>query len=86
MGRRAIALTLALLLVSATPGGFDVGEVARLESDWWQARRKKASPSDYGVTVAALPPSPMANARTTQRCLDQASCAPEAMAYRDARG
>ena len=32
------------LLASATSGGFDVAEAARLELDWWQARREAADP------------------------------------------
>jgi hypothetical protein len=42
------------LLASATPGGFDVEEAARLELDWWQARREAVGPKQYGVTVARV--------------------------------
>ena len=33
-------VTYYRLLASATPGGFDVEEAARLELDWWQASAK----------------------------------------------
>jgi hypothetical protein len=33
-------VTYHRLLASAVPGGFDVAEAARLELDWWQARRE----------------------------------------------
>ena len=35
------------LLASAVPGGFDAGEAARLEHDWWQARREAVDPGQY---------------------------------------
>ena len=34
------------LLASAVPGGFDVAEAARLELDWWQARREAVGPGN----------------------------------------
>jgi hypothetical protein len=33
-------VTYYRLLASAVPGGFDVAQAARLELDWWQARRE----------------------------------------------
>ncbi|XSC46931.1 hypothetical protein ACF1BQ_015600 [Bradyrhizobium sp. RDT10] len=36
------------------PGGFDVVEAARLELDWWPARREAVGPGQYGVTVARV--------------------------------
>ena len=47
-------VTYYRLLASATPGGFDVAEAARLELDWWQARREAVGPAQYGVTVARV--------------------------------
>src|SRR3954470_13955647 len=47
-------MTYDRLLASATPTGFDVAEAARLELDWWQARREAAGPGQYGVTVARV--------------------------------
>ncbi|MBA2399981.1 MAG: hypothetical protein H0V72_15015 [Bradyrhizobium sp.] len=65
------------------PGGF---EAARLELDWWQARREKVSPRDYGVTVARVAAitydKPPDDAAMLESCVLRA----EAMAYRDARG
>src|SRR5882757_1145510 len=42
------------LLQPAAPVAFDVNETARLELDWWQARREKVGPHDYGRTVAEV--------------------------------
>jgi len=47
-------VTYYRLLASAAPGGFDVEEAARLELDWWQARREAIGPEQYGVTVARV--------------------------------
>ena len=47
-------VTYYRLLASAAPGGFDVAEAARLELDWWQARREAVGPAQYGVTVARV--------------------------------
>src|SRR5882757_11576154 len=41
-------VTYYRLLQPAAPVAFDVNETARLELDWWQARRKKIGPKDYG--------------------------------------
>ena len=74
------------LLASAAPGGFDVEEAARLELDWWQARREAVGPEQYGRTVARVA------AITYGKQPDEASLVisgigrAEAMAYRDVRG
>jgi hypothetical protein len=71
------------LLASAAPGGFDVAEAARLELDWWQARREAVGPEQYGITVARVA------AITYGKPADDPSLSmsgAEAMAYRDARG
>jgi len=71
---------------AAAPVAFDVEEAARLELDWWQARREAVGPRDYGLTiarVAALTYGKSADdADITQFGIGRA----EAMAYRDARG
>jgi hypothetical protein len=70
----------------AAPVAFDVEEAARLELDWWQARRKASAPRDYGLTIAR------ATALTYGKSADDAGITQfglaraEAMAYRDARG
>jgi hypothetical protein len=74
------------LLAAAAPGGFDVEEAARLELDWWQARREAVGPEQYGRTVARVA------AITYGKQPDEASLVisgigrAEAMAYRDVRG
>jgi hypothetical protein len=74
------------LLASAAPGGFDAEEAARLELDWWQARREAAGPAQYGLTVARVA------AITYGKRVDDPSLVmsgigrAEAMAWRDARG
>jgi len=79
-------VTYYRLLASAAPGGFDVEEAARLELDWWQARRETVAPGQYCVTVARVA------AITYGKRLDDPSLLiwgigrAEAMAYRDARG
>src|SRR6185436_12927761 len=47
-------VTYYRLLASAAPGSFDVEAAARLELDWWQARRESTRPAQYGVTVARV--------------------------------
>jgi hypothetical protein len=74
------------LLQRAAPAAFDVREAARLELDWWQARREAFSPRSYGLTVAEVaaitygkrPDNPALRQSGIERA--------EAMAYRDARG
>ncbi|WBL82211.1 hypothetical protein I3J27_17910 [Bradyrhizobium xenonodulans] len=70
----------------AAPVAFDVGEAARLELDWWQARREAVAPHDYGVTIVRV------TALTYGRSADDPGIRQfglgraEAMALRDARG
>ena len=79
-------VTYYALLQSAAPAAFDAREAARLELDWWQARREAAQPSSYGITVAAVaaltygkrPDNPALRQSGIERA--------EAMAFRDARG
>lgn len=33
---------------------FDAGKAARLELDWWQLRREKAAPAQYGNVIASV--------------------------------
>jgi hypothetical protein len=70
----------------AAPVAFDVGEAARLELDWWQARREAVGPQDYGLTIGRVA------ALTYGKSADEAGvrhfgiARAEAMAFRDARG
>ena len=65
---------------------FDAVEAARLELDWWQARREAVAAGDYGLTIARVA------ALTYDRSADDAGvrqfgvARAEAMAFRDARG
>lgn len=79
-------VTYYRLLASATPGGFDVEEVARLELDWWQARREAVGPGQYGVTVARVVAITYGKRADAQSLLISGIGRAEAMAYRDARG
>jgi hypothetical protein len=73
------------LLQRAAPAAFDVREAARLELDWWQARREAFSPRSYGLTVAEVAAITYGkrpdNPALWQSGIERA----EAMAYRDAR-
>jgi hypothetical protein len=73
-------------LASGAPVPFDVEQAARLELDWWQARREAVGPRDYGLTIARVA------ALTYGRSGDDAGIRQfgikraEAMGVRDARG
>ena len=79
-------VTYYRLLANAAPGGFDVAEAARLELDWWQARREKAGPRDYGVTVARVAAITYGKPAGDAVMLQSGVARADAMAYRDARG
>jgi len=74
------------LLASATPGGFDVETAARLELDWWQARREAIAPRDYGVTVARVAAITYGKRADDPAMVKSGIGRAQAMAYRDARG
>jgi hypothetical protein len=74
------------LLASAAPGGFDVEEAARLELDWWQARREAVAPEHYGMTVARVAAITYGKRPDDPSLLTSGIGRAEAMAYRDARG
>jgi len=79
-------LTYYRLLASAAPGSFDVAEAARLELDWWQARREAVGPRQYGVTVARVAAVTYGKPVDDPSLLLSGIGRAEAMAYRDARG
>jgi hypothetical protein len=79
-------VTYFRLLASAVPGGFDAEEAARLELDWWQARREAAVPGRYGVTVAHVAAITYGKPADDPSLLISGIGRAEAMAYRDARG
>lgn len=74
------------LLASAAPGGFDIAEAARLELDWWQARRESAGPEQYGVTVARVAAITYGKPADDPSLLTAGIGRAEAMAYRDELG
>jgi len=79
-------VTYYRLLASAAPGGFDVEEAARLELDWWQARREAVGPEQYGVTVARVAAITYGKRPDEPSFLISGIGRAEAMAYRDTRG
>jgi hypothetical protein len=78
-------VTYYRLLASATPGGFDAEAAARLELDWWQARREAVSPEQYGVTVAGVAAITYGKRPDEPSLLISGFGRADAMAYRDAR-
>ncbi|QQN61329.1 hypothetical protein JIR23_16810 [Bradyrhizobium diazoefficiens] len=70
----------------AAPAGFDVEEAARLELDWWQARREAAGPQDYGLTIARLAALTYGGSADDPGIRQFGIARAEAMAFRDARG
>ena len=79
-------VTYYRLLASAVPGGFDVAEAARLELDWWQARREAVGPEQYGVTVARVAAVTYGKPVDDPSLLMSGIGRADAMAYRDALG
>src|SRR5437867_2421709 len=79
-------VTYFRLLATATPGGFDVEEAARLVFDWWQARCEAVGPAQYGVTVARVAAITYGKPADDPSLLISGIGRAEAMAYRDARG
>ncbi|WP_212438504.1 hypothetical protein [Bradyrhizobium sp. AUGA SZCCT0431] len=73
-------------LASAAPADFNVEEASRLELDWWQARREKVGPRDYGVTVARVAALTYGKSAEDDAMLRFGIGRAEAMACRDARG
>lgn len=62
---------------------FDADSAAQLELDWWQARREKAEPRDYGRTIAAA--AALVYGVDNPSIAESAILRAEAMGYRDAR-
>jgi hypothetical protein len=73
------------LLRPAAPAAFDVEAVARLELDWWQARREAAGPGEYGRTIAAVAALTYGKSPDNPAIAGSGIVRAEAMAYRDAR-
>jgi hypothetical protein len=79
-------VTYYRLLGPAAPAALDVEEAARLELDWWQARREVVGPRDYGVTVAKVTALAYGKRPDDPGLIQSGIARAEAMAYRDARG
>jgi hypothetical protein len=71
------------LLRKGAPVDFDPDKAAQLELDWWQARREKAAPGDYGQKIAAT--ASMIYGAQNPLIAESGRLRAEAMAYRDAR-
>ncbi len=69
------------LLAHAAAVPFDVEQAARLELDWWQARREDVPPEIYGKTIAAA--SAMLYGKTDDLMLQSAIERAKAMVFRD---
>ena len=69
------------LLARAAPAPFHAEQAARLELDWWQARREDVPPEIYGKTIAAT--SAMLYAKTDELMLQAGIERAQAMAFRD---
>jgi hypothetical protein len=79
-------VTYYRLLQPAALAAFDAGEAARLELDWWRARREKVGPKDYGRTVAEVAALMYGKRKDDPAMLESGIVRAEAMAYRDERG
>ena len=73
------------LLRQAAPASFDVEAVARLELDWWQARREAIGPRDYGRSIADVAAHTYGKSPDDPAMAASGIARAEAMAYRDAR-
>jgi hypothetical protein len=73
------------LLRPAAPAAFDTDKLARLELDWWQARREAAGPRDYGRTIAEVAALTYGKSPDDPAIAASGVARAEAMAYRDAR-
>ena len=70
----------------AAPVAFDVAEAARLELDWWQARREAVAPRDYGLTIARIAALTYGRSADDSGIQQFGIARAEAMAFRDTRG
>jgi len=71
------------LLRKGAPAEFDPAKAAQLELEWWEARREKVPPSEYGKTIAET--TSMVYGAENPAITQSGALRAEAMAYRDAR-
>jgi hypothetical protein len=74
-------ITYFTLLARGTPARFDIGEAARTELAWWQARREGATPEQYGLTIAHV--SALVYGIDNDAMMQSGVVRAHAMAYRD---
>src|SRR5262249_37302371 len=67
----------------AAPVPVDLDRIARVELDWWQARREKIKPEFYGLTIARV--SSLLYGKDDEDIRNSGIVRANAMAYRDAR-
>lgn len=72
------------LLARAASGKVDVDKAARSELDWWQLRREKVGPDDYGLIVARV--STLLYGVDNAEIRRSGVLRGRAMAYRDGHG
>ena len=72
------------IIRSATGRDFDTAEAARLELEWWQMRRRKVDPAEYGETIADN--LALVYGLETAALLPASVMRAEAMHYRDHHG
>jgi len=69
------------LMARAAPVSFDVDQAAKLELDWWQARREEVTPETYGRTIAAT--SALLYGKSDDLMVQSGVERAQAMAFRD---
>jgi hypothetical protein len=70
-------------LSRAAPVPVDLDMIARTELDWWQERREKVTPGQYGLTIARV--SSLLYGKDDDNIRQSGIARANAMAYRDAR-
>lgn len=71
------------ILSRAAPVPVDHNQIAKAELDWWQSRREKVKPDDYGLTIARV--SSLLYGKDDDNIRNSGIIRARAMAYRDAR-
>jgi hypothetical protein len=70
-------------LSAASPSVYAADEAARMELEWWQGRRERVGPEQYGLTIARV--ASMIYGVWGDEVNRSGVLRAEAMAYRDAR-
>jgi hypothetical protein len=72
------------ILSRGTTAKFDVVEAARIELEWWQARREGVKPEQYGLIIARV--AALLYGVDNDVLMQAGVVRAEAMAYRDGKG